>query len=49
MKQYYVVYYTLDGHKMAMTLYAPNETEANILAQGLPNFRELAECVREVE
>ena len=49
MKQYYVVYYTLDGHKMAMTISAMNETDANILAHGLPNFRELAECIREVE
>ena len=48
MKQYYVVYYTKDGSKMAMTFYAMNETEAAIQARNLPNFQGLAECVREV-
>ena len=46
MKQYEIVYYTLDGHKMSIG--AMNETEANILARSLPNFQGLAECIREV-
>ena len=49
MKQYEVVYYTLDGSKMSMVIGAMNETEANILARSLPNFQGLAECIREVE
>ena len=48
MKQYFIDYYTTDGHRMGMVISAYNETEANILARNLPNFQGLAECIREV-
>ena len=48
MKNYFIDYYTTDGHRMGMTISAYNETDANILARSLPNFRELAACIREV-
>ena len=48
MKKYFVEYYTQDGQKVGMEIFAITPTEAVIFAKNLPNFRSLVNYPKEV-